>query len=82
VVSQADASISTCRTCAGSATAWYLAASPAQIDIVELAYLEDQQGVYTETRVGFEVDGVEVKARLDVGAKTIDYRGLYRNTGA
>jgi hypothetical protein len=67
---------------AGSTTAWYLAASPAQIDLVELAYLEGNQGVYTETRVGFEVDGVEVKVRLDVGAKIIDFRGVYKNAGA
>lgn len=67
---------------AGSATAWYLAASSAQVDTVELAYLEGNRGVYTETRYGFDVDGVEVKGRLDVGAKTIDHRGLLKNPGA
>lgn len=67
---------------AGSATAWYLAASPSQIDTVELAYLEGQRGVYTETRNGFDVDGMEVKARLDVGAKTIDHRGLQKSNGS
>lgn len=66
---------------AGSATAWYLAASTGQIDLVELAYLEGQRGVYTETRIGFEVDGIEVKARLDVAAKAIDWRGFYKNAG-
>lgn len=63
-------------------SAWYLAASPAQIDLVELAYLEGHRGVFTETRVGFEVDGIEVKCRLDVGAKALDWRGLYRSGGA
>lgn len=67
---------------AGSATAWYLAASPAQVDTVELAYLEGNRGVYIETRQGFDVDGLEVKARLDVGAKTMDHRGLLKNSGA
>lgn len=67
---------------AGSATAWYLAANPAQVDVVELAYLEGTEGVYTESRVGFEVDGVEVKVRMDVGAKVIDHRGLQKNAGA
>lgn len=65
-----------------SATAWYLAASPAQIDTVEYAYLEGQQGAYIETRNGFDVDGVEIKCRLDFGAKAIDWRGLYKNAGA
>lgn len=66
----------------GSTKAWYLAASPSQIDTVEIAYLEGQRGVYTESRHGFDVDGVEFKARLDVGAKTMDHRGLYMNAGA
>ena len=64
---------------AGSASNWYLSADVSQIDIVELAYLEGAQGVYTETRMGFDTDGVEVKVRLDVGAKAIDFRGLYKN---
>ncbi|CAH1657140.1 ATP-dependent Clp protease proteolytic subunit [Hyphomicrobiales bacterium] len=66
---------------AGSATAWYLAASPAQIDTVELAYLEGNRGLYIESRQGFDVDGLEVKARLDVGAKTMEHRGLLKNAG-
>ena len=64
-----------------SAGAWYLAANPAQIDTIEYAYLEGQQGAYIETRNGFDVDGVEIKCRLDFGAKAIDWRGLYRNPG-
>ncbi|MFC4669695.1 prohead protease/major capsid protein fusion protein [Seohaeicola nanhaiensis] len=61
---------------------WFLAADPARIDTVEYAYLEGQEGVYTETRVGFEVDGMEIKARHDFAAKAIDWRGLYKNPGA
>ncbi|MEK9725178.1 MAG: prohead protease/major capsid protein fusion protein, partial [Rhodospirillaceae bacterium] len=48
---------------ANSDTAWYLAASPNQIDTIEYAYLEGQQGAYIETRNGFDVDGVEIKCR-------------------
>jgi hypothetical protein len=66
---------------ANSATAWYLIADPAQIDTVEYCYLEGQQGVYIETKQGFEVDGVEIKARMDFGAAAIDYRGLQQNAG-
>ncbi|MEN6533089.1 MAG: prohead protease/major capsid protein fusion protein [Bryobacteraceae bacterium] len=67
---------------ASSATAWYLFASPDQIDTVEYAYLEGQDGVYIETRQGFDVDGVEIKARLDFGAKAIDWRGMQKNAGS
>ena len=65
-----------------STSGWYLAASPNQIDTIEYAYLEGQQGAYIETRNGFDVDGVEIKCRLDFGAKAIDWRGLYKNAGA
>ncbi|WP_412049486.1 prohead protease/major capsid protein fusion protein [Hoeflea sp. Naph1] len=76
------APISEPRLDAASETAWYLAASPNQIDTIEYAYLEGQQGAYIETRNGFDVDGVEIKCRLDFGAKAIDWRGLYKNPGA
>ncbi|MBF0190223.1 MAG: peptidase U37 [Magnetococcales bacterium] len=62
--------------------AWYMSANPGQIDTIEYAYLEGQNGVYIETRIGFDVDGVEIKARLDFGAKAIDWRGMYKNPGA
>jgi len=65
-----------------SATAWYLAADPNQIDTIEYAYLDGQDGVYIETRQGFDVDGVEIKARLDFGAGVIDWRGLLLSAGA
>ncbi|MEM5472912.1 prohead protease/major capsid protein fusion protein [Hoeflea sp. AS60] len=75
------APISEPRLDAASETAWYLAASPNQIDTIEYAYLEGQQGAYIEMRNGFDVDGVEIKCRLDFGAKAIDWRGLYKNPG-
>jgi hypothetical protein len=65
-----------------SATAWYLFADPAQIDTVEYCFLEGQEGVYFETKQGFEVDGVEMKARMDFGAAAIDFRGMQKNSGA
>lgn len=63
------------------ATAWY-AAAVGQVDIIELAYLEGEQGPQFETRNGFDVDGVELKVRMDVAAKVLDWRGLQRNNGA
>jgi len=61
---------------------WYLFSAPGSIDTFEYAYLEGEQGVFTETREGFEVDGMEIKARLVFGAGWIDYRGAYKNPGA
>ena len=61
---------------------WYLFTEPGLIDTFEYAYLEGEEGVFTETREGFEVDGLEIKARLVFGAAWIDYRGAYKNPGA
>lgn len=67
---------------AASATAWYLAADPAQIDTVELGYLRGQRGVFVEDEVDFNTDAMRLKARLDFGVKALDWRGLYKNAGA
>ena len=62
-----------------NATQWYLAADPANIDGLEYAYLEGAPGAQVETSVGFDVDAVMIKVRLDFGAAFIDHRGWYRN---
>lgn len=67
---------------AASATAWFGAAEPNTIDTIEYAYLEGHEGVFTETKNGFEVDGVHIKCRHVFGAKAIDHRGLFKNAGA
>lgn len=64
-----------------SATRWYMAADYNRIDTIEYAYLDGEQGVQLFTRNGFEVDGMEMKARLDFAAKAIDWRGMVRNDG-
>ena len=66
---------------AASATAWYLTGDVGQIDMIELARLEGEAGPMIETRNGFEVEGMEIKARMDVGVKAIDFRGLQKNAG-
>lgn len=60
---------------------FFLAATPAQVDTVEYMYLEGEEGLYTEQRVGFEVDGLQIKARHTFAAKAIDWRGLWKNPG-
>lgn len=67
---------------ANSLLSWYLAAEPSQIDTIEYCFLEGQEGAYLESRLGFDVDGLELKARLDFAAKAIDWKGLWKNTGA
>jgi hypothetical protein len=65
-----------------SELSWYLAASADQIAIIEFGYLEGEEGPMVETQIGFNVDGVDMKCRLDFAAKAIDYRGVYKNVGA
>jgi hypothetical protein len=60
---------------------WYMAADPNQADGLVYAYLEGQQGVYVETEMGFDVDGMKIKARLDLGAAMIDHRTWAKNPG-
>jgi HK97 family phage prohead protease len=64
---------------AASATAWYLATDSGAL---EYGYLEGQAGLYTETRNGFEVDGLEIKARLDFGAGFVSPTGWIKSAGA
>lgn len=65
---------------AASATAWYVV--DADAEGIEYSYLEGSKGVQTFVREGFDVDGIEIKARLDFGAGWIDWRSWYRNAGA
>lgn len=64
------------------AGSWYMAADPSAIDGLVYAYLSGHEGLYTEQREGFEIDGIQIKARLDFGGGVWDYRGLYKNAGA
>ncbi len=62
--------------------AWYLVADPAMHDGLEFAYLEGSEGLNIETRLGFNVDGVEVRARMDYGAGWVDWRSWVKNPGS
>ncbi len=64
-----------------SATAWYLSAD-APASGLEICYLSGAEGPQTETRAGFEIDGVQTKVRLDFEAAFVDWRGMYLNEGA
>ncbi|SFK37728.1 phage prohead protease, HK97 family [Pseudovibrio ascidiaceicola] len=60
---------------------WYLATSHSQMDGLEYAYLEGEPGPQTETKAGFEIDGIKIKVRLDFGACFGDWRGWQMNEG-
>jgi len=62
-----------------STTVWYVAASVAQVDMIELGFLSGQNGPTVTSRFGWDVDGLETKVVHDVAAKVIDHRGFYRN---
>ncbi|MCP3916151.1 MAG: peptidase U37 [bacterium] len=64
-----------------SASEWFAAADPGQIDTIELAHLQGEVGPTISTREGFEVDGVQLKIRHSAVAKAIDWRGFYKSTG-
>lgn len=63
-------------------TRWYLSADPTLMPCLEFAYLAGAPGPQTESKAGFEVDGVSIKVRLDYGAGVVEHRGLYTNAGA
>ena len=67
---------------ATSSTAWYGVASSSAVDTVEFCYLDGAEGPVIESKAGFEVDGVELKCRLDFAAKAIDNKGLHKSAGA
>lgn len=66
---------------AASTTAFYLIADPALIDTIEYCYLAGQEGAYLEWRTGFDVDGMELKGRLDFAAAAVDWRGMVKMPG-
>ena len=74
--------VSEARLDANSATAWYLAANGNTHDTIEVSYLDGNDQPVLERRVGWDVDGVDMKVRIDVGVKALDFRGLYKNPGA
>lgn len=69
---------------AHSTTAYYFACDPntQPIDTIEYCYLEGEEGVYQDQQMGFNVDGVTFKVRLDFGAGAVEHRGLYKNAGS
>ncbi len=57
---------------------FYVAADPAALDTIELAYLDGARGVQVRTIENPMRDGVDILARLDVAARAIEWRGLLK----
>lgn len=64
-----------------SNAAWYLFGSLGQIDMVEMAMLRGANGPTITQQQGFDVDGLRVKIKHWVGAKSIDHRGMLKANG-
>jgi hypothetical protein len=62
--------------------AWRLFADPAEVATIMIAYLNGAEGPNVETRLGWDVLGLEVRAVLDFGCGVNDFRGTYLNPGA
>lgn len=60
----------------------YLFADPAVAPVFLVSFLEGQREPVLETKDGWRVDGVEMRARLDFGVDVVDFRGAITNAGA
>lgn len=65
-----------------SETAYYFAANPADIDTIEVTYLNGNQQPILESQVGFDYVGIKWRILDDFGVTALDYRGLAKNAGA
>lgn len=61
--------------------AWRLFADPAEVATLMVAYLNGADGPIVETRLGWDILGLEVRAVLDFGCGVNDFRGTFLNPG-
>ncbi|MBF0448698.1 MAG: HK97 family phage prohead protease [Magnetococcales bacterium] len=66
---------------AKSSKAWYMLADPNQNDGIEVSYLDGQEEPFMEEKDGWNVDGVEMKVRIDAGVKPTEHRTWHKNAG-
>jgi hypothetical protein len=66
---------------ASSPSQWYMSADPAQVDTVEVSFLQGEEAPVLESEWDFDRDVWKYKVRQTFGTKAIDWRGLFRNSG-
>lgn len=66
---------------AKSTKAFYLAASPADVDTIEVTYLNGKEEPTLENHISFDVLGIEYRIYHDFSVNTLDFRGLAKNNG-
>ncbi len=59
----------------------YLFADPSIAPVIEVAFIEGQSEPTLESRDGWDVDGTEMKVRLDYAVGAVDWRGAVSNAG-
>lgn len=64
------------------ATAWYLASAPGMCPTIEVTTLNGHDTPVMESAVQFDTLGIKWRIYYDVGVNLLDYRGLYKSTGA
>ena len=60
---------------------WFLAANPVLAPTIEVAYLDNMEGVEVFEEPEFLTDGLAYKARGIMGVGAIDWRGMVKNPG-
>lgn len=65
-----------------SDTQYYVAANSADIDTIEVTYLNGNKQPILESQVGFDFVGIRWRILDDFGVSALDYRGLATNEGA
>lgn len=65
-----------------SPTAWYLLADPNDLPVIEVAFLNGQEGPTIETaEADFQTLGVQMRGYTDFGCSLIEYRGGVKAAG-
>ena len=62
----------------GTASNWWLAADPRDVDTVEITFLQGESTPQLSREDGFSTDTIKYKVRQSYGVKALDYRGLYQ----
>jgi len=61
--------------------AWRLFADPSELAVIQIAYLNGQDGPVIETHPGWETLGTEFRVVMDFGCGLVEWRGTYLNSG-